>query len=449
MLAHLPVLIFFLQKGKWKQVLTRNKYLLYWCACFLIYLPALSIVTSFLLKPEADLRETIITSGVCGLLLELLLVATAWYRTRVQQWEWIKRLSLEKSVLISIVLIAVMLSVMAVSSIGNPKYDNGNSLLLGYEFNMRKVFNSFGVFSGFVVQFLFLYLCGYFFFYINNRLLVPKLLKQKGVILYLLGALTMIGITYPVVAQLLIWLPLNTRLGRAIIESNPFDFENAFGAMGIVFLSLPVVLALQWSRQNSRIISLEKEKAETELDLLKQQLNPHFFFNTLNNLYALSLQQSKQTPESILQLSELMRYVIYKAKEPAVKVQEEVKYLEDYMQLQQIRLKRKPDIQFNQEITIDSPPIAPLLLMVLVENAFKHGIEPAEEKAFVHLSLHTTANRLQFSCVNSFEQDIEKEAGIGLANLQRRLALLYPGKHRLRTGIENHTFKAELELDLS
>jgi LytS/YehU family sensor histidine kinase len=99
-------------------------------------------------------------------------------------------------------------------------------------------------------------------------------------------------------------------------------------------------------KQNSQIVDPGKEKTETELDLLKQQLNPHFFFNTLNNLYALSAQQSKQTPESILQLSELMRYVIYKAKEPAVQVREEVKYLEDYMQLQQIRLKRKPDIQF-------------------------------------------------------------------------------------------------------
>jgi LytS/YehU family sensor histidine kinase len=268
------------------------------------------------------------------------------------------------------------------------------------------------------------------------------------VILYCLAGLAVVGIVYPIIAQLLALLPMTARLGNIFAE-NPFAFENGFGAIVIILLSLPVVLALQWSKQNSRIISLEKEKAQTELDLLKQQLNPHFFFNTLNNLYALSLQQSKQTPESILQLSELMRYVIYKAKEPTVQVQEEIKYLEDYMQLQQIRLKRKPDVQFKQEIGDGTPPIAPLLLIVLVENAFKHGIEPAEEKAFLHLSLHTTANRLYFSCTNSVEQDAEQTAGIGLANLLRRLVLLYPGKHLLRTGIENHIFKAELELDLS
>jgi len=385
---------------------------------------------------------------MCSILLELLLAATVYYQQRIQQWRWVQRLSLERSVLISTTLIAVILAAMAVSSIGNPAYDKADGLLVGFEFDVRKLITHFGTFLSFTVQFLFIYLCGYFFFYINNRVLVPKVLKLRGVILYCLAGLAMVGIVYPIIAQLLALLPLNGRLGK-IFADNPFAFENGFGAIVIILLSLPVVLALQWSKQNGQIISLEKEKAQTELDLLKQQLNPHFFFNTLNNLYALSLQQSKQTPESILQLSELMRYVIYKAKEPMVQVQEEIKYLEDYMQLQQIRLKRKPDVQFKQEIGDGTPPIAPLLLIVLVENAFKHGIEPAEEKAFLHLSLHTTANRLYFSCVNSFEQEVEKTAGIGLANLLRRLVLLYPGKHLLKTGIENHIFKAELELDLS
>ncbi|MFT3827486.1 MAG: sensor histidine kinase [Chitinophagaceae bacterium] len=447
-IVHIPVLLLCCNRLRWKQDWTRKRYLLYWLLCFGVYLPVVFIVCASYLKQGTDLQTLIPLSCLSSLLLELLLLVTAYYQQRVQQWKWIRKLSLERSVLVSIVLISVILSVMAVSSIGNPAYDKEGGLLLGFEFSFMKVLAHFGAFAGFVVQFLLMYLCGYFFFYLNNRILVPMVLKTRGVVIYVLVGLASVGILYPVIAQLLYLLPANARLGN-VFSANPFAMENAFGAVLIILLSLPVVLALQWSRQNSRIVALEKEKAETELDLLKQQLNPHFFFNTLNNLYALSLQQSKQTPESILQLSELMRYVIYKAKEPTVKIEEEIKYLDDYIELQQIRLKRKPVIDFNRTITGNVPPIAPLLLIVLVENAFKHGIEPAEEPALLHISLRADERKLYFSCINSFEQQTASGEGIGLANLQRRLALLYPGKHLLKTGIENHTFKAELELDLS
>jgi sensor histidine kinase YesM len=446
--VQLPVIIFLWNREWLLRVFSRKQYLLCWLVCFTVYLPAVMFGVGASRHAGASARDTILISTITGLLLELLFVANRYYQKQIQPLKWIQRLSVDRSILITITLMSLILSVMAVSSIGNPAYDKNGQLLLGFEFNGWKVLSRFGTFLGFTFQFLLMYLCGYFFFYVNNKLLVPKVLKQQGLIFYILTGLALVGISYPLIAQLLILLPFNSRMGD-LFPNNPFSLENAFGAIAILLVSLPVALALQWSKQNSRIISLEKEKAQTELDLLKQQLNPHFFFNTLNNLYALSLQQSKQTPESILQLSELMRYVIYKAKEPAVPVTEEVKYLEDYMQLQQIRLQRKPDVQFKQDIGDDTPPVAPLLLIVLVENAFKHGIEHAAEHAFLHLSLQASANRLYFSCVNSFEQDSGKTAGIGLANLKKRLALLYPGKHLLKTAIENHTFKAELELELS
>jgi hypothetical protein len=447
-LFQLPVLLFTWFRERLKKVLSPNRYRFLWYACFVAYLSLLFISLSALARPGTYIQEIVPISAICCFVLELLLTANTYYQRRVRQLKWIKHLSLERSLLISIILIAITLAAMAVSSIGNPAYDNQGRLLVGFEFDIKRIYSYFGQFLSFAVQFLFIYLCGYFFFYINNRVLVPKVLRQKGLILYLLSGLATVGILYPIIAQLLALLPVNTRMGR-IFSENPFALENAFGAIAIIVLSLPVVLALQWSRQNSLIISLEKDKTQTELDLLKQQLNPHFFFNTLNNLYALSLQQSRQTPEIILQLSELMRYVIYKAKEPLVPVWDEIKYLEDYIELQQIRLQRKPDLQFNRDIAPDTPAIAPLLLIVLVENAFKHGIEPAEQPALLRLSLTTGADKLYFSCVNSIEPGAEKQKGIGLANLQRRLTLLYPGKHVLKTGIENHIFKAELELDLS
>ncbi len=443
----LPVLLFSWHKPRLKETLSEKRYRVYWLACFVLYLWIAFFICTTLFKVGSHLQQLAPISLLCTLALELLLTAAAWLRTRVQQWQWMKWLSLDRSVLISLLLIAVILSVMAVSSIGNPKYERPEGLLVGFEFDARKLFIHFGLFLTFTAQFLFMYLCGYFFYYLNNRVLVPHVLKPQGLIVYVLACLALVSITYPIIAQLLLLLPVNERLGN-IFAANPFALENAGGAIIILLLSLPVVLALQWSRQNNRIMALEKEKAQAELDLLKQQLNPHFFFNTLNNLYALSLTPSKQTSESILQLSELTRYVLYKTKEPAVTVQEEVKYLEDYMQLQQIRLKRKPDIQFIREIAVDMPRIAPLLLIVLVENAFKHGIEPAEHEAFLHISLHSSTARLYLTCINSFEHR-STTAGIGLTNLQRRLALLYPGKHVLKTAVENHTFKAELELDLT
>ena len=214
----------------------------------------------------------------------------------------------------------------------------------------------------------------------------------------------------------------------------------------IMFLSVPIIVSLQWLQQSSQISLLEKEKSETELNLLKQQINPHFFFNTLNNLYALSITKDKQTPEVILQLSELMRYVIYKGKEDLVPLQEEVKYIEDYIQLQQIRLHKKLDFTFEKNIENGLQAVPPLLFITFVENAFKHGIEPAENNCFLHLRLNSTIEGLEFSCENSMESKNESPPGIGLTNLRKRLNLRYPQKHEITISEKENRFFASLQI---
>ena len=149
----------------------------------------------------------------------------------------------------------------------------------------------------------------------------------------------------------------------------------------------------------------------------------------------------------ILQLAELMRYVIYKAKEPSVRIADEVQYLRDYLQLQSIRMKEKFDLRFDLNIADENFNIAPLLLVVLIENAFKHGIEPASGNAFLHITLITEGGKLYFLCQNSVEQAAENYSGIGLNNLQKRLHLLYPGKHMLQIENESTKFKVELKLE--
>ncbi|NML21264.1 histidine kinase [Pseudoflavitalea sp. G-6-1-2] len=447
MLAMAPVLYFSLNRARWKQRLTPKKYRLCWIIFFPVYLSLLMAIVPFLLRDHNQIAQLIVQAALFSIILELALSLNTYLMQRKTKLRWYRTLSLEKALLLSIACISVILAVMAVNSEGNPEYDKHGILLLGFEFNLLKVFTHFGTFFSFLLQLFFMYCCGYFYFLLNNRILVPKVLKTKGTVMYVLAAFAVVGISYPLITQLLNWLPINQRFGY-IFPPNPFQLENASGALAILFISLPIVMAIHWNKQSTRITTLEKEKAETELDLLKQQLNPHFFFNTLNNLYALSLTGSSQTPESILRLSDLMRYVIYKAKDPLVPVQSELTYIEDYIQLQQIRLKRKPDIRFEQHIEPDAASIAPLLLIVLVENAFKHGIEPAEDAAWLEMKLTATASRLHFTCSNSFEEAGESSHGIGLENLRRRLQLLYPEKHKLSIQNNDHIFKAELELQL-
>ncbi|QIP14956.1 histidine kinase [Spirosoma aureum] len=444
--VQLPTLVFAWKKERLSQILSSRRYLKYWLFCFGICLPA-STILCILVQPN-QYHDLIIVSSLCSYTLELLLAANAYYQTRGRQSKWIRKIDLDSALLISVTLISVTLAAMAVSSLNDPIYHTKEQLLIGFEFSIVKIIRHFGTFLSIALQFLFMYLCGYLFYYINSRFLVSKVLKRNGLVLYVLSVLATISFLYPIVAQLIASLPMNQLFGH-IFPTNPFKLENAFAALAIMLVSLPIVLALQWARQNSQIMALEKEKTQTELDLLKQQLNPHFFFNTLNNLYAMSLQQSKQTPESILQLSELMRYVIYKGQESTVTIRDEVKYLDDYIQLQRIRLRKSLDFQFKQVITDDHQTIAPLLLIVFVENAFKHGIESADNETILHLELRCDSRQLYFRCENSVESAIETKEGIGLSNLKRRLALLYPSKHVLKTTIQDHTFTAELQLDLS
>jgi sensor histidine kinase YesM len=446
LLSQWPVLVWGWKRAGWKKTLATKTYRKYWVGCFCIYLPVLLALTSLMLDGQSEVWEVVVSGAVGTLLLEFVLIANEYYARRVQAAKWVQKLSLEKAVFISITFIALTLSAMAVSSLDNPLYHTEKQLLIGFEFSLFKVVTRFGTFLAFSAQLLLMYLCGYFFFLVNSRVLVAKVLKERGVLLYVLSSLAVVGMFYPVMGQMLLMLPFSKQLG-GLFSQNPFIWENAFGAIIIMLISLPVLLAAQWSRQNTLIVSLEKEKAQAELGLLKQQLNPHFFFNTLNNLYALSLQRSQETPEMILQLSYLMRYVIYKAREPFVKIEDEVQYLRDYLQLQSIRLKEKFDLRFETTIDHENFKIAPLLLVVFIENAFKHGIEPAGGNAFLHISLKVHQGKLSFICENSFEPVPGEQRGIGLANLQKRLHLQYPARHRLQIKQENLIFRAELELD--
>ena len=195
-------------------------------------------------------------------------------------------------------------------------------------------------------------------------------------------------------------------------------------------------------------IRLKNEQTQAELLHLRSQSNPHFFFNTLNNLYGLTIKNSKQAPEVILKLSEMMRYTIYQGEKSSVTIKNEITYLENYIELHKIRYKKSVLITFNHTID-ETLTIAPLLSINLLENAFKHGVDTLEEDAFIKISLTSDAKVIYFFIENNFDETEKNQTkGIGLTNLKRRLSLLYPKKHTLKFTRLNNIYNVTLKISL-
>jgi len=298
----------------------------------------------------------------------------------------------------------------------------------------------------------------YLFYRINHYFLINKIYRQKGVIYYGAGFLGLmilffvpIMLTYFLLPDLKAVCRLN--IGDKWVGPNPpaFFWTIYLGVItSMMILTIPLSIVVQWLLQSRRISELQNENAKTELSLLKQQINPHFFFNTLNNVYAMSLTNDAKTSESILQLSDLMRYTIYKGRESVVPLKEEVKYLEDYLQLMKMRVADGLSLSFEKNIDQREVEVAPLLFIILIENAFKHGVEKSDGDSFIDIKMELDDERLYFSCLNSKENDQQQtRGGLGLDNLSRRLDLLYPGKYTLETIDHGDRYEAQLIIQLS
>jgi LytS/YehU family sensor histidine kinase len=187
------------------------------------------------------------------------------------------------------------------------------------------------------------------------------------------------------------------------------------------------------------------------LKYLKSQLNPHFLFNTLNNIYALAQKESIHTPEAILKLSKLMRFMLYEASKSDILLTEEIRMIEDYISLEKLRYTDRLSITFNHSIDNANQRIAPLLLIHFVENAFKHGLSESRNEAFIKINISLTEGLLQASISNSKADKLTQEknqGSIGLDNIKRQLQLIYPS-HRLMIKDEATTFTVVLNLTLS
>jgi len=289
--------------------------------------------------------------------------------------------------------------------------------------------------------------------YINLLVLIPGLLSKKRYFLY--GVLLVLLILATAMFNLFFfdqWVGY-IMPGYYFISYYEFIDIVKFVVVYIGITSL-IKLSKAWfelSETNRRLSQLQKEKIETELKALKGQINPHFLFNSMNSIYSLALNQSPKTPEIILKLSEIMRYIIYEANVDYVDLTKEVEYLKDYIDIQELRTNKRASLLFEVTGELNNIRIAPLLFFPLVENSFKHGIKGATGKSFVHIHLHVSEKNLVFAIENNkgIPVDIEKNhfQGIGLDNVRKRLEMIYPGLHELTITETSETFKVVLTIN--
>ncbi|NAS30750.1 sensor histidine kinase [Flavobacteriaceae bacterium R38] len=237
---------------------------------------------------------------------------------------------------------------------------------------------------------------------------------------------------------------------KGLSEQSSSDIpEIYFGVFQTLFLLTLGYIILSWLFNLwKQYRQLKNDKNEAELALLKSKIDPHFFFNTLNNLYGLAIKKSDDAPKAILKLSEIMRYTIYEGENETVAIKDEANYLEQYIEIHQLRYKKKVSILFEKNIDDESIKIAPLLFIMLLENAFKHGVESLTDNAYVKINLMVKNSIVTFLVKNNYESKEKSGKNIGLENLKRRLQLIYPKHHKLIITPEASVYKVKLTIRL-
>ena len=231
----------------------------------------------------------------------------------------------------------------------------------------------------------------------------------------------------------------------------PGEMVAVFGGLLLMGMNLGVKLYFR-SQEDAKVLTqIEKHALERQLQYLKYQVNPHFFMNTLNNIHALVDIDPERAKASIVELSKLMRYVLYEGNNKLIPLSREVQFLRNYVQLMSMRYTGNVSISLDVPEVLPDSMLPPLLLVIFVENAFKHGIS-YRTKSFVEISLQPHGDRLLFSCRNSrpeIKHDENMKGGVGLSNVRRRLDLLFPNDYTLDIKEEEDTYTVKLEIPLT
>ncbi len=336
------------------------------------------------------------------------------------------------------------------------------------------------------------------FFYLNYLFLIPYFLLRKRILIFIFFALVSIGSAYFINEETAKyqsitvfrqdnlarqWLnpdpeqlkptppefgdssPLFNRevmkraeSGRMINDGSPFRHRpdllriiiSVSGLLLLFFAGISVKVFLRFSDDEKKRDAMEKERIATELSYLKQQINPHFLFNTLNNIYALSLKSPELTQVALLKVSSILRYTLYKTDNLPASLQEEIEIINVYIEFQNMRLKNNLPVEFKLEGEVGSHKIEPFIILPLVENAFKYGMIDIND-SFIRIHVTIKETLIQFYVENKKTGVIANDpehSGIGLKNIQRRLYLVYPEDHLFRINDTEGTFSVFVELPL-
>lgn len=281
--------------------------------------------------------------------------------------------------------------------------------------------------------------------YVNLRYHVPKFLLKERYAIYILLSLFNIAFAYF----------LHQLVFEILIPILPTDFYMvSFTDMSILITIFVVYLVfttlLKLSKSWYQLQQLEKENLTLELNSLKMQINPHFLFNSLNSMYSLARKKSDKTPDAILRLSNLMRYMIYEVSED-VPLSKEVDSINDYLDLQRLRINKDIDINFQTDGGSEKQMIAPLLFFPLIENSFKHGLKGEKGENFVKIRLKNSPTFLSFIISNNKgkvdHDEHDKYGGIGLENVRKRLNLIYGSRAELRINDSNDQFEVTVNIE--
>lgn len=281
-------------------------------------------------------------------------------------------------------------------------------------------------------------------FLFNSDWLIPKVFRTKGVTVYLLSLLGLIAFFAFIqnfMKEMIIPHELMRRHNDVFWAIVPVLFVTAIST-GYGFITLMV--GQEKSRQEE-----QEERLKSELSFLRSQISPHFIFNVLNSIVYLIRSKSNQAESVTIKLSELMRYLLYESSDTQVPLSKELEYLNNYVELQKIRFQEDVDIRLNVDGETGSHFIEPMLMIPFVENAFKHGVGLIQQP-IIDISVKISKEILVFSVKNKVSEDASEDkdvaSGIGLRNVQRRLELLYPGKHELKIGKKDEWFEVEMTL---
>ena len=293
---------------------------------------------------------------------------------------------------------------------------------------------------------IFTYLVLYFF--------LPRMLRQDRQLLptaaFSIATMVISIFTIRLIEVYFVYPVILSRLGLSPSYFSPFGFLFTFIDLGYVSgIAIAIKqfhLQLQAKEREKLLI---KEKLGTELKFLRNQTNPHFLFNTLNTIYGLARKKSNDTAEVVMRLSKLLRFMIYETKNAFIKTGDEIRMLENYINLEQIRYTRKLTVEFNKQIDDENEPITPLLLMPFLENAFKHGVGENRFESFIHINMVLEKGNMLFEIENSKETDNPGEIveSVGLSNVKRQLELMYKD-YQLDVRNEAALFRVTLNVNL-